>query len=51
MRDIYNALRADGAQLVAVLGDLNKGPLKADPTQHPTLEPLFDPARWSTPTG
>jgi hypothetical protein len=42
VRDIYDRLRADGAQLVAVLGGFNKGPDKADPTTHPTLEPLFD---------
>ncbi len=44
VRDIYLALRAEGARLVAVLGDLNKGPDPDDPTRHPTLEPLFDPA-------
>jgi endonuclease/exonuclease/phosphatase family metal-dependent hydrolase len=44
VRDIYDRLRADGARLVAVLGDLNKGPDRNDPTRHPTLEPLFDPA-------
>jgi endonuclease/exonuclease/phosphatase family metal-dependent hydrolase len=44
VREIYQALRADGARFVAVLGDLNKGPDKVDPSKHPTLEPLFDPA-------
>jgi endonuclease/exonuclease/phosphatase family metal-dependent hydrolase len=44
VRDIYQALRADGATFVAVLGDLNKSPDPADPTRHPTLEALFDPA-------
>jgi endonuclease/exonuclease/phosphatase family metal-dependent hydrolase len=42
VRDIYLALRAEGAEFVAVLGDLNKGP--APDGSHPTLEPLFDPA-------
>jgi endonuclease/exonuclease/phosphatase family metal-dependent hydrolase len=44
VRDIYLALRAEGARHVAVLGDFNKGPDPDDPSVHPTLEPLFDPA-------
>jgi endonuclease/exonuclease/phosphatase family metal-dependent hydrolase len=40
---IYDRLREDGAELIAVLGDFNKGPLKADPGRHPTLEALFPP--------
>ena len=43
VRAIYDQLIADGATLVAVLGDLNKGPDTANPTHHPTLEPLLDP--------
>jgi endonuclease/exonuclease/phosphatase family metal-dependent hydrolase len=40
---IYRRLREEGATLVAVLGDLNKGPDSHDPTRHPTLEALFAP--------
>lgn len=40
---IYDRLRADGAELIAVLGDFNKGPLQTDPSRHPTLEALFPP--------
>ena len=43
VRDIYDQLRAEGAEYVAVLGDFNKGPSRDDPTEHPTLEPLFGP--------
>jgi endonuclease/exonuclease/phosphatase family metal-dependent hydrolase len=43
VRDIYDQLRAEGAQHIAVLGDLNKGPDRNDPTTHPTLEPLLGP--------
>ncbi len=43
VREIYDQLIADGAGLVAILGDLNKGPDTADPSHHPTLEPLLDP--------
>ena len=43
VRAIYDRLRADGAELVAVLGDLNKGPDPADPSRHPTLEALLGP--------
>lgn len=47
VRAIYDRLRADGAQLVAVLGDLNKGPDDgpdhAGPITHPTLEALLGP--------
>jgi len=43
VRDIYDQLRADGAEFVAVMGDLNKGPDRTDPTKHPTLEPLLGP--------
>ncbi|GIF51213.1 endonuclease/exonuclease/phosphatase family metal-dependent hydrolase [Asanoa ferruginea] len=40
VRALYDGLRAEGATLVAVLGDLNKGP---DGDQHPTLEALLGP--------
>ncbi len=43
VREIYDALRADGAVNVAVLGDFNKGPSTANPGHHPTLEALLDP--------
>lgn len=43
VRAIYDRLRAEGAQLVAVLGDLNKGPDPDDPTRHPTLDALLGP--------
>jgi endonuclease/exonuclease/phosphatase family metal-dependent hydrolase len=43
VRAIYDQVRADGAEYVAVLGDFNKGPDRADPTSHPTLEPLLGP--------
>lgn len=44
VREVYDQLRADGAEFVAVLGDFNKGPDKTDPTKHPTLEKLFEPS-------
>ena len=40
VRAVYDGLRAEGADLVAVLGDLNKGP---DGDRHPTLEALLGP--------
>jgi endonuclease/exonuclease/phosphatase family metal-dependent hydrolase len=43
VRAIYDRLRAAGAQYVAVLGDFNKGPDRADPKKHPTLEALLGP--------
>jgi hypothetical protein len=43
VRQIYDQLRAEGAELIAVLGDLNKGPDKTNPQHHPTLEVLLDP--------
>lgn len=43
VRAIYDRLRADGAEFVAVLGDFNKGPDRNDPTRHPTLEALLGP--------
>jgi endonuclease/exonuclease/phosphatase family metal-dependent hydrolase len=43
VRAIYDQVRADGAEYVAVLGDFNKGPDRQDPTKHPTLEPLLGP--------
>ena len=43
VRRIYDDLRADGVELIAVLGDFNKGPDKTDPAHHPTLEALLDP--------
>ena len=42
-RAIIDGLVANGAKHFVVLGDLNKGPDKDDPTKHPTLEPLFEP--------
>ena len=41
VRAIYDELRAEGADLLAVVGDLNKGPTSDDPPQHPTLEALL----------
>jgi endonuclease/exonuclease/phosphatase family metal-dependent hydrolase len=41
VRNIYDRLRAEGAELVVVMGDLNKGPTSDTPPQHPTLEPLL----------
>ncbi|NUT32838.1 MAG: endonuclease/exonuclease/phosphatase family protein [Hamadaea sp.] len=41
--EIYNRLRDEGAELVAILGDFNKGPDKDDPAVHPTLGALLDP--------
>jgi endonuclease/exonuclease/phosphatase family metal-dependent hydrolase len=43
VRKIYNELRAEGAEFIAVLGDFNKGPDTTDPPHHPTLEALLDP--------
>jgi endonuclease/exonuclease/phosphatase family metal-dependent hydrolase len=43
VRAIYDRLRDDGAELVAVMGDFNKGPTNDQPPQHPTLEPLLGP--------
>ncbi|MCP2163382.1 endonuclease/exonuclease/phosphatase family protein [Goodfellowiella coeruleoviolacea] len=43
VRQIYDQLRAEGAEFIAVLGDFNKGPTADDPPQHPTLEPLLGP--------
>jgi hypothetical protein len=43
VRKIYDELRAEGAEFVAVLGDFNKGPDTTDPPHHPTLEALLDP--------
>ncbi len=43
VRAIYDRLRAEGAELVAVLGDLNKGPDRDDPSHHPTLEAQLGP--------
>ena len=36
VRQIYDQLRADGIELIAVVGDLNKGPTNTTPPQHPT---------------
>jgi endonuclease/exonuclease/phosphatase family metal-dependent hydrolase len=41
--EIYQQLRGDGAELIAVLGDFNKAPNKDHPEQHPTLQALFPP--------
>jgi endonuclease/exonuclease/phosphatase family metal-dependent hydrolase len=43
VRRIYDRLRDQGADLVAVIGDFNKGPTNDQPPQHPTLEPLLGP--------
>jgi endonuclease/exonuclease/phosphatase family metal-dependent hydrolase len=43
VRAIYDRLHDDGAELVAVMGDFNKGPTNQQPPQHPTLEPLLGP--------
>ncbi|MBE8519384.1 endonuclease/exonuclease/phosphatase family protein [Amycolatopsis sp. H6(2020)] len=43
VRRIYDDLRAEGAELIAVLGDFNKGPTNDVPPRHPTLEALLDP--------
>ena len=41
VRAIYDRLRAGGARYIAVLGDLNKGPDRNNPAEHPTLEALL----------
>jgi len=41
VRAIYERLRAEGAEYVAVLGDFNKGPDTKNPSRHPTLEALL----------
>jgi endonuclease/exonuclease/phosphatase family metal-dependent hydrolase len=43
VRAIYDRLRAEGARLIAVMGDFNKGPTNDQPPQHPTLGPLLGP--------
>jgi endonuclease/exonuclease/phosphatase family metal-dependent hydrolase len=43
VRSIYDRLRDEGAELVAIMGDFNKGPTNDQPPQHPTLEPLLGP--------
>jgi endonuclease/exonuclease/phosphatase family metal-dependent hydrolase len=43
VRAIYDELQAAGAELVAVVGDFNKGPTSDQPPRHPTLEPLLGP--------
>ena len=43
IREIYDELRADDVELIAVVGDLNKGPTNDTPPQHPTLEALLGP--------
>lgn len=48
VREIYDEVRAAGAEFVAVLGDFNKGPT-AD-GKHPTLEPLLGPGTPLTDT-
>jgi endonuclease/exonuclease/phosphatase family metal-dependent hydrolase len=42
--EIYLQLRDEGAELIAVLGDFNKGPEKGHPSHHPTLQALFAPS-------
>lgn len=41
VRAIYDQLRSEGAELIAVVGDFNKGPTNDDPPKHPTLEALL----------
>jgi endonuclease/exonuclease/phosphatase family metal-dependent hydrolase len=43
VRRIYDRLSDQGAELVAVIGDFNRGPTNDQPPQHPTLEPLLGP--------
>jgi endonuclease/exonuclease/phosphatase family metal-dependent hydrolase len=44
VRDIYKQLRKEGAEYIAVLGDLNKGPENKHPkAPPPTLEALLGP--------
>jgi endonuclease/exonuclease/phosphatase family metal-dependent hydrolase len=43
VRVIYDQLRAAGAELIAAVGDFNKGPTTDTPPQHPTLEDLLGP--------
>ena len=52
VRAIYDQLRADGAELVAIVGDLNKGPTTDSPPRHPTWRPCWGRAvLWWTPMG
>lgn len=44
VRAIYDRLRAEGNELIALVGDFNKGPKAGPPPEHPTLEALFDSA-------
>ena len=44
---VYDRLRAAGAELVAILGDFNKGPDPPTPSHHPPDSPLFDPTPWT----
>ena len=43
VRAIYDRLRAEGNEFIALVGDFNKGPKAGPPPEHPTLEALFDP--------
>jgi endonuclease/exonuclease/phosphatase family metal-dependent hydrolase len=43
VRAIYDQLKEDGAELVAIVGDFNRGPTSDDSPQHPTLEALLGP--------
>jgi endonuclease/exonuclease/phosphatase family metal-dependent hydrolase len=43
VRAIYDQLKAAGADLIAIVGDFNKGPTTDAPPQHPTLEALLGP--------
>jgi hypothetical protein len=43
VRAIYDQLKAAGADLIAIVGDFNKGPTTDVPPQHPTLEALLGP--------
>src|SRR5512132_3355555 len=44
VRAIYDRLRDEGAELVAGMGDFNKGPTNDPPPPHPPLEPLLGPS-------
>ena len=50
VRAIYDELRTEGIELIAVVGDLNKGPTNENPPTHPTLEDLLGPGTPLTDT-
>ena len=41
VRTIYDQLRVNGDELIALVGDFNKGPKAGPPPEHPTLEALL----------